>query len=77
VVGGLGSIRGTIIAAVLVVLVPRWLAGSGELAPLIYSVLVIVLLLFAPAGLAGASNSVYKYGSARLRLRYAQRGARL
>ena len=53
--------RGTIIAAVLVVLVPRWLAGAGALAPLIYSVLVILLLLFAPGGLVGAGNAGYEF----------------
>jgi branched-chain amino acid transport system permease protein len=60
VVGGLGTVRGCVVAAALMVLVPRWLAGSGALAPLIYSVLVVLLLLFAPRGLAGAGTSLYR-----------------
>ncbi|MBD5785207.1 branched-chain amino acid ABC transporter permease [Cellulosimicrobium terreum] len=69
VVGGLGSLRGAAIGAVLLVLVP-WLAGlvagalpvpadlsqrlDGNLAVLLFGVLLVVVMVAAPGGAVGA-----------------------
>ncbi|WP_251152563.1 branched-chain amino acid ABC transporter permease [Cellulosimicrobium sp. Marseille-Q4280] len=72
VLGGLGSLRGAVIGAVLLVLVP-WLAGlladalpvpgdlaqrlDGNLAVLLFGVLLVVVMVAAPGGLTGALQS--------------------
>jgi branched-chain amino acid transport system permease protein len=51
VLGGIGNIRGSIIAAVLLTLLPELLRGLNDLRMLIYAILLIVMMLFnwAPA----------------------------
>ena len=51
VLGGIGNIRGSIIAAVILTLLPELLRGLSDYRMLIYSVLLIAMMLFnwAPA----------------------------
>jgi len=72
VLGGLGSLRGAMVGAVLLVLVP-WLAGlaadalpvpadlaqrlDGNLAVLLFGVLLVVVMVAAPGGVVGALQS--------------------
>jgi branched-chain amino acid transport system permease protein len=51
VLGGIGNIRGSIIAAVLLTLLPEMLRGLNNLRMLIYAILLIAMMLFnwAPA----------------------------
>lgn len=46
VLGGIGNIRGSIIAAVVLTLLPELLRGLSDYRMLIYSILLIVLMLF-------------------------------
>ena len=46
VLGGIGNIRGSIIAAVILTLLPELLRGLSDYRMLIYSVLLIVMMLF-------------------------------
>ncbi len=53
VVGGLGSLPGAIIGAIVVVLMPEYLRSSGELRLILFGALVVVLMGFSRGGIAG------------------------
>ncbi len=53
VLGGMGSITGSIIAAVVLTVLPEALRGFSDYRMLLYSVLLIVMMLFRPTGLMG------------------------
>lgn len=46
VLGGMGSIRGSIIAAILITVLPEILRGADDLRMLLYSVVLIAMMLF-------------------------------
>lgn len=53
VLGGMGSISGAAIAAVILTLLPEWLRGMDNYRMVIYSVLLIVMMIVRPQGLFG------------------------
>lgn len=53
IVGGLGSVEGSILGAAFAVLGPQVFSGSRELVPVIFGVAILLVLLFEPKGLAG------------------------
>jgi branched-chain amino acid transport system permease protein len=53
VLGGMGSLTGVTVAAILLTLLPEVLRASGALRMVIYSLLLIVLMLTRPQGLMG------------------------
>lgn len=53
VLGGLGSITGSIIAAVALTILPEFLRGFEDYRMLIYAVILIIIMLFKPSGLMG------------------------
>lgn len=67
VLGGLGSVSGSIIAAILLALISTYLQSFSELRIVIYSLMLIIIMLFRPQGLLGSkeiSLSVFKkFGS--------------
>ena len=63
VLGGLGSISGSIIAAILLAIITSYLQSFPEIRMVIYSVTLIVIMLFRPQGLMGSeelSKSMFK-----------------
>src|SRR5258708_32963516 len=68
VLGGMGSITGSVIAAAVLTLLPEYLRGLADLRMVIYSVLLIVLMLVRPRGLFGTSE-IWDYLAAFLRKR--------
>lgn len=56
VLGGLGSVSGSIIAAILLALISTYLQSFPELRMVIYSVLLIVIMVFRPQGLMGSKE---------------------
>lgn len=56
VLGGMGSITGSIVAAIILTLLPEALRGFSEYRLLIYAVLLIVMMLFRPSGLFGTKE---------------------
>jgi branched-chain amino acid transport system permease protein len=65
VIGGLGSLLGALIGSALLVFLPRYLrdvgesfdmdaAQAAEISYVVYGVILIVVMLFAPAGLVGS-----------------------
>ncbi len=53
VLGGMGSITGSIIAATILTILPELLRGLAQYRMLIYAILLILLMLFKPSGLLG------------------------
>ncbi len=63
VLGGLGSISGSIIAAILLAVISTFLQSFSDVRMIIYALLLIILMLFRPQGLLGSkeiSLSVFK-----------------
>jgi branched-chain amino acid transport system permease protein len=58
VVGGLGSMPGAIIGALVVVLTPEYLRSSGELRLILFGALIVVLMGFSRGGIAGLLSLV-------------------
>lgn len=54
--GGLGSISGSIIAAILLALISTYLQSFPELRMVIYSVMLVVIMIFRPQGLMGSKE---------------------
>ena len=69
VVGGLGSLPGAVIGAIVIVLMPEYLRSSGELRLIIFGVLVVVLMGFSRGGIAGIApmlvQRITQYRSSR------------
>ncbi|GAC1342743.1 MAG: branched-chain amino acid ABC transporter ATP-binding protein/permease [Myxococcales bacterium] len=60
VLGGLGSITGSVLAAAVLTILPEYLRNLADLRMVIYSLLLIVLMLVRPRGLFG-STEVWDY----------------
>lgn len=56
VLGGMGSITGSIISSVVLVALPEFLRGFSEWRLVIYSLLLIIMMLFRPSGLMGTKE---------------------
>ena len=65
VLGGIGNIRGSMIAAVILTLLPELLRGLNDYRMLIYAVVLIVMMLFnwAPACIKWREKMTYKIKS--------------
>lgn len=63
VLGGIGNIRGSIIAAVILTLLPELLRGLNNYRMLIYAVVLIVMMLFnsAPKAIAMRERIMEKF----------------
>jgi branched-chain amino acid transport system permease protein len=56
VLGGLGSISGSILASILLALISSYLQSFPELRMVIYSLLLVVIMIFRPQGLMGSKE---------------------
>ncbi len=64
VLGGLGSLSGATIAAIFLTLVSAYLANFPETRMIIYSLVLIIVMLYRPTGLMGTKEitSLFKFG---------------
>lgn len=70
VLGGMGSISGSVIASVVLALISTYLQAFPELRMVIYGVLLIIIMLFRPQGIMGSkeiSLSLMKKWAGQLR----------
>lgn len=51
VLGGLGSLTGSVIAAIVLTILPEFLRGLAEYRMVIYPLLLIAVMIYRPAGL--------------------------
>jgi len=56
VLGGLGSISGSVIAAILLALISTFLQSFPEIRMVLYAVLLIIIMIFRPQGLMGSKE---------------------
>ncbi|HEY6055186.1 MAG TPA: hypothetical protein VIU86_14725, partial [Gaiellaceae bacterium] len=64
VVGGLGSLVGAVVGAVLIEFLPFWSQGLSKQAPsVIYGAVIVALMLILPGGLGGLSATVSRLWS--------------
>jgi branched-chain amino acid transport system permease protein len=63
VVGGSGYFFGPFVGAVVAVLLPEWMRFTEGFYLMGYAILVIVLMVFCPAGLLGLSDRLFKRGA--------------
>lgn len=54
--GGLGSISGSIIAAVLLAVITTFLQSFAEVRMIIYALLLVIIMIFRPQGLMGSKE---------------------
>lgn len=64
VLGGLGSLSGSVIAAVFLTLISTYLANFPETRMIIYSLVLIIVMLYRPTGLMGTKEitHLFKFG---------------
>ncbi|NLE24492.1 MAG: branched-chain amino acid ABC transporter permease [Clostridiaceae bacterium] len=56
VLGGLGSISGSIISAILLALITTYLQSFANIQMILYSLLLIIIMIFRPQGLMGSKE---------------------
>jgi branched-chain amino acid transport system permease protein len=62
VIGGIGSVPGVIIAAVLLTMLPQWFQFIDEYKLLVYGGLLFAVMRFAPGGLASLPKRLFRTG---------------
>lgn len=64
VLGGLGSLSGSVLAAILLTVVTTYLQGFPETRMIIYSLVLILVMLYRPSGLLGTKEitDLFKFG---------------
>lgn len=64
VLGGLGSLSGSVIAAIFLTFVTTYLQGFPETRMIIYSLVLILVMLYRPSGLLGTKEvtDLFKFG---------------
>ncbi|MBG0790855.1 MAG: branched-chain amino acid ABC transporter permease [Desulfovibrionaceae bacterium] len=61
VIGGMGSIRGVIAGAVILILVPEYLRDFAQFRMLLFGAIMVLVMVFRPQGLISAKRKVYEY----------------
>jgi len=69
VLGGLGSITGSILSAIVLTVLPEFLRQFSEYRLLIYSLVLIIMMIFRPQGMLGK----YEFSLRKFILRFANR----
>jgi len=59
-VGGIGSVFGTIVATVILTLMPEFFRFISDYKLLVYGALLFAVMRFAPEGLAGIAGKIFK-----------------
>lgn len=61
VIGGMGSIRGVIAGAIILILLPEYLRDFAEFRMLLFGAIMVLVMVFRPQGLISAKRKVYTY----------------
>jgi len=60
VLGGLGSVPGSVVGAAVVAILPEYFRLLQDFRLIVYSIAIIVILIFAPRGLWGLAESLFQ-----------------
>lgn len=63
VLGGMGSISGVVIAAVILILAPEYLRAFSEYRMLIFGAIMVIMMIFRPQGLISQEKRNYRIGA--------------
>lgn len=66
-IGGVGSLGGAVVGAILLTVLPQWLRSFGEYDNVIYGFVVILVIMFLRTGLWGGLRSLWTAVSRRQR----------
>ena len=58
ILGGIGSVWGTVLGALLYVELPNWLSGLAKYSNLVYGVVLVLVIIALPQGLLGAVSQL-------------------
>lgn len=72
VLGGMGSMTGSIIATIVLVAIPELLSEFSQYRMLIYSILLILIMIFKPSGLLGR----YEFSLSKIIKKFERKGKR-
>ncbi|WP_231856623.1 ABC transporter permease subunit [Pseudodesulfovibrio piezophilus] len=61
VIGGMGSIRGVVAGAIILILVPEYLRDFAEFRMLLFGAIMVLVMVFRPQGLISAKRKIYEY----------------
>jgi branched-chain amino acid transport system permease protein len=61
VLGGMGSIVGVILGALVLILVPEYLRAFSEYRMLVFGLMLVLMMVFRPNGIIGSVRRVYHY----------------
>lgn len=61
VLGGMGSITGVVVGALVLILLPEYLRGLGEYRMLMFGVTLVLMMVFRPQGLISRARQTYKF----------------
>ncbi len=61
VLGGMGSITGVILGALILILIPEYLRAFSEYRMLIFGIILVIMMVFRPAGIVSSVRRVYKF----------------
>jgi len=64
VLGGMGSVLGVIVGALVLILLPEYLRAFSEYRMLIFGVLLVVMMVFRPGGIISDVRKIYKFEAA-------------
>lgn len=71
VLGGMGGLTGSVIAAVVLAILPEALRAFSDYRMLIYSVVLIIMMIFRPSGLCGS----YEFSLQKVLLKLLKKGS--
>ena len=61
VLGGMGSVVGVIIGALILILLPEYLRAFSEYRMLMFGILLVVMMVFRPGGIVSDVRRIYKF----------------
>ncbi|MEW6244373.1 MAG: branched-chain amino acid ABC transporter permease [Bacillota bacterium] len=61
VVGGIGSIPGSVVGAITLTLVPEYLRSFGDLRLVVYGLAIVLMVIYSPQGIGGWITRVDQY----------------
>lgn len=64
VLGGMGSVLGVIIGALVLILLPEYLRAFSEYRMLVFGIILVVMMIFRPGGIVSDVRRIYKFGGA-------------
>lgn len=62
VLGGMGSIAGVVIGALILILLPEYLRAFADYRMLLFGALLVIMMIFRPQGLISNRRRLYKFG---------------